>query len=47
MEKCTICHEEMDDMSEERKIYQLPECINSFQLQCVIKWWRSPRDYHD
>ena len=47
MEKCAICHEEMNDMSEERKIYQLPECKHSFHLECVITWWRSPRDYYD
>ena len=40
-EKCSICHENMIDPT---KKYQIKECKHNFHLDCIIRWWRSPRE---
>ena len=37
---CAICQHDMSD-----NVYTLPECNHSFHLDCIIMWWRSPREY--
>ena len=40
-ELCCICQY---DLSNNTQLYTLPECGHTFHLECVITWWRSPRD---
>ncbi len=37
---CAICQRDMSDNT-----YTLPECGHAFHLDCIIMWWRSPREY--
>ena len=35
---CPICVNPIKDDN-----YTISECNHSFHLECIIKWWRSPR----
>lgn len=37
MEKCAICHENL-----ESDTYTLPECNHTFHTNCIITWFRAP-----
>ena len=40
-EVCAVCLEDISENS-----YTIPECCHRFHLDCIILWWRSPREYH-
>ena len=42
MSICAVCREVMNDGT-----YKLPECGHEYHLECIMTWWRSPRDYND
>lgn len=42
MSICAVCREVMNDGT-----YKLPECGHEYHLECIMTWWRSPRDYAD
>ena len=37
---CAICQRDMSDNT-----YTLPECGHAFHLDCLMMWFRSPREY--
>ena len=39
-EICAICQRDMSDNK-----YTLPECGHAFHLDCLMMWFRSPREY--
>ena len=41
LEVCAVCQGDISDNG-----YTIPECSHRFHLDCIILWWRSPRDYH-
>ena len=38
-EVCAICQEDISGNG-----YTIPECSHRFHLDCIILWWRSPRE---
>ena len=43
-EQCSICHQ---IMREKTQNYQIKECKHLFHLDCIIRWWRSPREKYN
>jgi hypothetical protein len=39
-EKCSICHENMNIINDNDKMYELPECKHLFHTNCIMTWFR-------
>jgi len=39
-ELCAICHENMNIVDDNEKLYELPECKHYYHTNCIVTWFR-------
>ena len=44
---CTICLENLNDDTNNKPIYNVSDCGHSFHTDCIITWWRTPRESYE
>ena len=41
---CTIC---LENLNNTQSVYNVNDCGHQFHTDCIITWWRSPREDYD